>query len=761
MPDKRDFIAIFKAETEERLNKLYNGLIELEKQPDNSELMKELNREAHTIKGSARVFGYNEIQDITHKIEDIFENVAQKKLVFNSTVADRVFKSLDVIGVILGKIAKEENIDVDISVVCNGLDDLTRGGKDKKTPQDNNERKIEEPQKQQSQPVMVHASAAADVFPASASAVVSTASQPAAVIEEYIRVPVSRVDKLLNLVGEMVISKIKSSQKSAQARRLSKLVKEMQKKIADLDEMVKADSKNSEVARLLAQCNCDIQNIREESSNLYDKVSSEVMRLEPVIDELRDRMKAMRMLPCSTIFDIFPHMIRDIASKQGKEVVLEITGAQTELDKKVLEGIKTPLMHILRNCIDHGIEEPEKRAAGGKSKCGVIRLSAFHKAGNVVIEIADDGKGMDVEEIKQTALKKRCVSSQEVEKMTDKEIKNLIFTNGYSTSPIITDVSGRGVGLDVVRHDIENLKGQIGLESEKGKGAKFTLVLPLTIAIIQVILVKTGNMLFALPMSAIEEIIKIKPSDISTIERKMAVEVRGGVVPVVSLEEVLGLPPTDEIENDEKQNDELSVVLTTSLDKRVGFIVDRIVSQEEIFIKGLGKHLGRIKNVNGAGILGTGEVVVILNIADLIAQGRLSHPAVLDRKIVSKENKKGKRILVVEDTLSTRELEKSILEANGYTVDTAVDGMDAIDNLSKAKFDLVVTDVQMPRMDGFEFCKTIRKNEKYKDMPVVMVTALEKEEDKRHGIEAGVSAYIVKGSFDQSNLLDTIERLIG
>jgi two-component system chemotaxis sensor kinase CheA len=753
MPDKRDFIAIFKAETEERLTKLYNGLIELEKQPDNPELMKELNREAHTIKGSARVFGYNEIQDITHKIEDIFESIKQKKLVFNSVVADKVFKSLDVVGVILGKIAKEEKVDIDISVVCNALDDLIESGKDKKPAQNDNEQKIQEPQKQESQAPTVSA--------VSAVPTISATFQPVPSIEEYIRVPVSKVDKLLNLVGEMVISKIKSSQKSAQAKRLSKLVKEMQKKIADLDEMIRADSKNSEVAKLLAQCNCDIQNIREESSNLYDRVSSEVLHLEPVIDELRDRMKAMRMLACSTIFDVFPRMIRDIASKQDKEVVLEITGGQTELDKKVLEGIKMPLMHILRNCIDHGIEKPDKRAACGKPRCGTIKLSAFHKAGNVVIEIADDGIGIDVEEIKQTALKKRCVSSQEIEKMTDKEIRNIIFMNGYSTSPIITDVSGRGVGLDVVRHDIENLKGQVGLDSEKDKGTKFTLVLPLTIAIIQVILVKTGNMLFALPMSAIEEIIKVKSGDISTIEKKMAIAVRGSVVPVVSLDEVLGLPPNDKVENEEKQSDELSVVLTTSLDKRVGFIVDYVVSQEEIFIKGLGKHLGRIKNVNGAGILSTGEVVVILNVADLIAQGRLSHPAILDRKTASKEKKKEKRILVAEDTLSTRELEKSILEANGYTVDTAVDGLDAINSLSKAKFDLVVTDVQMPRMDGFEFCKTLRKNEKYKDIPVVMITAMEKEEDKRHGIEAGVSAYIIKGSFDQSNLLDTIERLIG
>ncbi len=740
MPDKQDFIAIFKAETEEHLTKLNNGLVTLEKHPENLELIKELNREAHTIKGSARVFGYLEIQGIAHKIEDIFDNVAQKKLTLNSIISDKIFKSLDCIRAILEKIANEEKIDIDISEICKELENASQIGlNENKTPIVSNNNFETKKAESQESIYMQHTSQ----------------------IEEYIRVPVSKVDQILNLVGEMVIRKMKSSQKSSQVKRLIKLAGEIQKKNSDLSETIKTDLKNSDAIKLITQCTNGIQKLKDESVNLYDNVLTEILHLEPVIDELQDKMKAMRMLPCSTIFDSFIRMVRDISLQQGKQVNLEISGGQTELDKKVLEGIKAPLMHILRNCIDHGIEAPARRKTLRKPGFGTIKISAFHKGGNVIIEIEDDGKGMDIEEIKKTALKKNLVSITDLEKMTEKEIDNIIFMNGYSTSRIITDVSGRGVGLDVVRHDVENLKGQVSFDTEKDKGTKFTLVLPLTIAIMQVLLIKCRDMLFAIPMSSVEEIIRVKPVDISTIEGKMAIQIRNNIIPVVNLDEILRLPPVETPEKEEKTDKALSIVLTSSLDKKVGFIVDKIVGQEEIFIKNLGRHLGKLKKVSGATILGTGEVVVILYIADLIAESRLSHSAAVNKTLITKEKKKGRKILVVDDSITTRELEKSILEAHGYIVDTAVDGLDAINNINKDNFSLVISDIEMPKMDGFELCRALNNNESYKDIPVVIVTALEKEEDKRRGIEAGAAAYIAKGTFNQSNLLDTVERLIG
>jgi len=776
MSEKKDLIAIFKVETDDHLTKLDKGLVELEKHPENMELVRELNREVHTLKGAARVFGFYEIQDIAHKIEDIFEQVAQERAAFSSPIAERIFRGLDAIRTILEKIVVGEKVDVDISDVCRELEECIseepaireqkkkdRGQKALREAGGGAQEKEKASQKPQMKAeghgkTYEEKKPMDEVVPRLNEAVVTHQS---AQMEEYIRVPLSRVNKLLYLVGEMVINKMKSSAKIAQAKRLSKLSKEAQKNISGVSEAIKREfsREDGEVTKLLSQCDAQIQKLREDTVELYDNVSTEAFHLDPVIDELQAKMKEIKMLPLSTIFEGFPRMVRDIASQKGKEVNLEISGDKTELDKKVLEGIKTSLIHILRNSIDHGIEEPDVRVALGKPQSGTIKISAFHEADNVVIAIEDDGKGMDIEGIKQTALKKRLVSSDDLEKMTEKEILNIVFMDGYSTSPIITDVSGRGIGLDIVRRDIRDLKSQVILDTEMNKGTRFTLVLPLTISIIQVLLVRIQGMLFALPMLPIAESLKINMEDVSTIEGRMAIQVREHIVPVVRLSEVLELPPT----RDEggKAKEEMPVVIATSLDRRVGFIVDEIVGEDEVFIKSLGEHLGKVKNVSGASLMGTGEVVVVLDIADVIANSAFSHPGVTGERPIPQKKRKEKRILVVEDALSTRELEKSILETQGYFVDTAVDGLDALDRMTGTRYDLIVSDIEMPRMNGFELCKTLKEKEEYKDIPVVMVTALDKEEDKRRGIEAGAAAYIVKSAFEQTNLLDTVERLIG
>jgi two-component system chemotaxis sensor kinase CheA len=773
MPDKRDIIAIFNAETEDRLTKLETGLVELERKPQNMELVKELNREAHTLKGAARVFGFSEIQDIAHRIEDIFEDVAQKGVIFSSPVAERIFRGLDTIRAVLEKIGREEMVDIDVSDVCKELEQCTAGKlltrerrredrgqkrvKGTQTKESGRSRKRKPKKSETIEKTATREKPDEVARPPSKAMTLPSSTQT----EEYIRVPLSRVNKLLYLVGELVINKMKSSAKIGQAKRTSKLSREALKGISVLSETMKKEFllQNGEAAKLLSQCTAQIQKLTEHNLNLYDTVTTEAFHLDPIIDELQAKMKEIKMLPLSTIFEGFPRMVRDIASQQGKEVNLEIFGEETELDKKVMEGIKAPLIHILRNCIDHGIEDVDTRDALGKPRHGTIKVSAFNEADNVVIVIEDDGKGIDIDKVRETALGKGLVSSDELEKMTEKEILHIVFMNGYSTSPIITDVSGRGMGLDIVMRDIKSLKGRVILDTEKNRGTKFTLVLPLTIAIMQVLLVKAGKMVFALPVLPIEESIEVDVEDVSTIEGRMAIQVREHTVPLVRLSQVLELPPTGDEEG--KTKDKIPAIIASSLDRRVGFLVDEIVGEEEVFVKSLGRHLGKVRNVSGASILGTGEVVVVLDITDLIANSALSRPTVPERRPAPRKRRREKRILVVEDAFSTRELEKSILEAQGYLVDTAVDGLDALDRMTSAKYDLVISDIEMPRMDGFQLCEAFKENEEYRDIPVVMVTALEKEEDKRRGIKVGAAAYIVKSAFEQSNLLDTIERLIG
>ena len=757
MPEMKDLIAIFRAETEEHLTKLDNGLVELEKQPDHLELVRRLNREVHTLKGSARVFGFNEIQDIAHRIEDLFEAIGEKRAVFGSAMAESIFRGLDAIRTLLDRVVQGKEIDVDVSDLCRELEasvpgsqavrvrkKLRKGPKKKdgrKAPAEKFPEKTPEAGEKSEDPL--HA---------------ADASSPSIPVEEYIRVPLSRVDKLLYLIGEVVIYKMKSAATIARAKRLSKLSKEAQRAVAGLAEAIKKENlpQDGEVAKWLSHCDAQVQKLREQTLNFYDQVSTEAFHLDPVIDELQAKMKEIKMLPLSTIFDGFSRMVRDIASQQGKEVSLAVSGEETELDKRVMEGIKNSLIHILRNCVDHGIEGPEERVALGKERVGTIRISAFHEADNVIIAVEDDGRGMDIDQIRETALRKRLLSRYDLERMAEEEVWNIVFMNGYSTSPIVTDVSGRGMGLDIVKRDITQLKGRVVLDARKERGTKFTLVLPLTVAVIQVLLVEAGKMLFALPMLSITESVKVKRDEVSTIEGRMAISLRERTVPLVPLKEVLDLPHSAE---DDQTKDHLSVVIATSFEQRVGFIVDRIIGEQEVFIKSLGRHLGKVKNVSGAIILASGEVVVVLDVVDLVAQSALRVRTATGR--VTEEKGKERRILVVEDAFSTRELEKSILENHGYLVDTAVDGLDALDRMAGAAYDLVVSDIEMPRMDGFELCRTLKAKAEARDIPFVMVTALQKEEDKRRGIELGAAAYLVKSAFDQTNLLDTIERLVG
>ncbi len=743
----KDLIAIFKAETEEHLTNLDNGLVELEKQPDNVELVRRLNREVHTLKGAARVFGFSPIQDIAHRIEDIFEAIAGKRIALGSSVAERIFKGLDAIRSISEKISSEQEIRVDVSELCGELEACLVAKQGTEAVR-------------RSKPGKGHIGG--ETQPDVADTISEEGnSSPLIQQDEYIRIPLSRADKLLYLVGELVINRMKSSAKIAQTKRLSKLSRDMQKSVSSLTEAIKKEwsPPEGEVTKLLSQCDAQMQKLREHSLKLYDHISTEVFHLDPVIDELQTKVKEIKMLPLATVFNAFPRMVRDIASQQGKEVNLVISGEETELDKKVMEGIKTSLIHILRNCIDHGIEEPEMRTALGKPTYGTIKVSASHEGDNVVISIEDDGRGMDIDQIKQTALQKRLVSARDLEGMTEKEVLNIVFRDGYSTSPIVTEVSGRGMGLDIVKRDITNLKGWVTLETNKNRGTKFILVLPLTIAIIQVLLVKVQEMLCALPMVSIIEVVKVNRDDVSTTEGRMAIQFRERIVPLIRLNEALALPPTEDKEATTKQA--MFVVMVNSLDRQVGFIVDEVLGDEEVFVKSLGRHLGKLKNVSGAIIMATGEVAVVLDIEDLIVHSALSLQQLTEKKRGLGGDQREKRILVVEDAFSTRELEKSILETHGYLVDTAVDGLDALERITGHNYDLILSDIEMPRMNGFELCRTLKKNEGYREIPFVMVTALQKEEDKRRGLEVGAAAYIVKSGFEQTNLLDIIKRLVG
>jgi len=454
-------------------------------------------------------------------------------------------------------------------------------------------------------------------------------------------------------------------------------------------------------------------------------------------------------------------MVRDLAQSAGKEATLTIIGSDVELDKRVLEQIKDPLIHLLRNAIDHGLEKPDTRASLGKPRAGTITLKAEQVEKNVVITVTDDGKGLDYEAIRRVLARRNPAEAQT---LSENELTEAIFALGISTSPIVTDVSGRGVGLDVVRRNVEDLHGRIQVASNNGSGTTFTLTLPLALTSSRALVVQVSNQTYAIPLNAIERILEITPRDIYHVGGREMLRYNDSAFSVAHLSDVLGLPRLEVEQASRPLEQRLTVLLLTSAQRRMAFIVDGLRSEQEVVIKDLGRQVQRLGGIAGATITGDGAVLLVLNAGDLIKlalrnEGRSN---VVAQTTPVQETAPQKHIFIVDDSITTRTLERNILEAAGYHVRVATDGLEALNAIEAdiALPDLVISDVAMPRLDGIELTEQLKTNPRTAQIPVILVTSLASAADKARGIEAGADAYIVKGNFDQNNLLETIEQLI-
>jgi two-component system chemotaxis sensor kinase CheA len=478
-----------------------------------------------------------------------------------------------------------------------------------------------------------------------------------------------------------------------------------------------------------------------------------------MVDNLLDEMKKTMLLPFSTLLEGFPLLIRNLSVEGDKEADLAIDGDGIEIDRRILEEMKDPLIHLVRNSIGHGLEEPDARLKNNKPRRGTIKIAISQLRGDMVeITVADDGAGIDIARVKEEAVRNGEISQEEADILRDDEALRLIFRSGVSTSPIISDISGRGLGLAIVREKVERLGGAVSLESHCGAGTAFHIILPLTVATIRGILVRVSDQVFAVPTSNVERCARIKDDDIRTVENRETIILNGRPVSFVRLGSVLELPYRKNV----KENRFTPVIVLRSADKQIAVGIDEVLAEHEVLVKGLGRQLSKVRNISGVAIPGSGKAVPILNVPDLIRTAvKARQPLPIITASPEKEGKAGKGyILVVEDSITSRILLKNILETAGYRVRTTVDGIDAMTTLKNEEFDLVVSDIEMPGMNGFDLTAKIRSDKRLADLPVVLVTALERREDRERGIEVEADAYIVKSSFDQSNLLEIVKRLI-
>lgn len=744
--DKKFFYSKFKEEAREHIEKLNNGLLALESDPERTEILDDILREAHTLKGAAGIVEFTDIGKIVHKIEDVLISVKEKKIKLDGENVRLLFFGLDSVSLLVETQTEGQEGGVDVKKVCESLDRVysaeNKGGKKENTEEQS-------------------ISVSEKTTPPTNQAIFRK-------IDETIRVDTVKLDKLINLVGEIAIDQIRSHGASMVLRNLVNLsreqvatFKQIKRKIQDRINENDYDTEEFNSKIIFLENLCD--QLKIDIHKLWREQNELINHRDLIVSELQQEVMTARMLPIATVFNIFPRAVYDLSREQKKKIKLNMEGLETELDKKMIEEIRDPLIHLIRNAVDHGIESPETRMALGKSEEGSINLLATQEGESIVIKMEDDGAGVDKEKIKETAIKKNYINSAEIAAVSEYELLNLLFRPGFSTSEKVTDVSGRGVGLDVVKKNIEELKGTVDLCSEQGKGTTITLRLPLTLAIIRVLLVKIKEDVFALPTSSIEETVRLYAADIKRVEGEDVIDLRGTIVPIVNLADVLGVPDSDKKVILKKEK--ISSVIINSSGQKIGLIVDGLIGEQSVVVKSLGSYLKGIGAVAGATVLDKGEVVIILHVPDLVnlicsSKRSSGGEKIFGVQFKSKELEQNKLILLVEDSPVTRELERDILERFGYQVEIAADGMEAISLLSEHSFDLIISDIQMPRMDGFQLVEYIRKEESYKDIPVIIVSSLDKEEDVRKGAEVGANAYVLKSSFDQADLNETIKRLV-
>jgi two-component system chemotaxis sensor kinase CheA len=724
--DVQKLLPDFVAAARENVAAINQGLFKLEHDPADRETLQEVYRHAHSLKGSALTMGFERMGKLAHRMEDVLRAFQDGSLPVTSDICDALFETNDALSTMLETVAASKrmklNVEGTIAQLERFLSKLRPG--DARWP-----RKATIPPPE---PVV-------------------TPAVPVPAIDT-VRVPIGKLDDLVNLAGEAAIG---HTRLATAVESLARLRERWRRFRLREDLRRQGNGGDGPEAGVAAEELLALGRGLEETSWELEEAAESTGRL---IENLQHRSMEIRMLPLAIVFGTLPKAVRDLSRQFGKRVDFLLEGTETIIDKRILEQIGDPLIHLLRNALDHGIEMPEERRRLGKPEVGTLLLRARHDGSKVVLTLEDDGRGIDPELLRETALRKGFLDKREAELWSESQLYDLVFLPGFSTSPLVTDISGRGMGLDVVRTNVEKLKGQVQVTSRLGTGARFVISLPLTLATIQALLIRCAGEVFAVPMFSVAKTLHLPREAITAIQGKLAIVEENEVIPVRSLTTALGWQEDEGLQRSAR----LMLVVLQAGERKTAFVVEDILGGREIVTKELAGHLHEVRYLAGATILGSGQVALILDVPALvwqdIAEAReecrwLDQPRALpSRRQV---------ILVVEDQVVTRQMEKSILEAAGYRVITAENGLDAIEKLQQHQVDLVVTDIHMPHMDGFILTERIRGDRATAALPVVVVTSLDREEDRLRGLTAGANAYLVKSSFDQRVLTDTIETLLG
>lgn len=780
MDDMQEITEDFLIEAFEMVDQLDQDLVELESNPEDLELLNRIFRVAHTIKGSSSFLNFDILTNLTHNMEDVLNKARRGELKITPDVMDVVLLSIDLMKALLQAIrdsGTDANSGIDITNAVQKLQAISgnSGGESSATTETKSEEKpaessiakdsdnplSDEPEKDYSnmsaqeveaeierllkkrqeadkqmraqkrangQAVEIQAPKAPETETKTTPSATKQAQKPdakkddgktvATSVEQTVRVDVRRLDHLMNLIGELVLGK----------NRLIKIY-------GDVEE-------------------------RYDGEKFLEELNQVVSSISSVTTDLQLAVMKTRMQPVGKVFNKFPRMVRDLSRELKKNIDLIITGEETELDKSVVEEIGDPLIHLIRNSCDHGVEPAEVRKSIGKPEVGRVDLKAYNEGNHIVIEIADDGKGLDADLLKQKAIEKGLLSEKEADSMSEKEAFSIIFKPGFSTAKSISNVSGRGVGMDVVKTNVEKLNGIIEVDSEKGVGTTFKLKIPLTLAIMQALLVGAQEEYYAIPLSSVIETVRIGQDEIYSVDGKSVLRLRNEVLSLVRLADIFGVDSVLE------STSEVYVVIIAIAEQKIGVIVDYLIGQEEVVIKSLGYYLKNTQGIAGATVRGDGKITLIVDVAAMMEMAKdikVSINAAMEEAQTAKVKSAPSDyvVLAIDDSSTDRAIMKKCLKSLGVTVLEASNGLEGLEIVKNGDkpLDAVLVDIEMPKMDGYTFAAEVRKYNKFKNLPLIAVTSRTSKTDRMRGVESGMTEYITK-PYTPEYLVNVVKRNI-
>jgi two-component system sensor histidine kinase and response regulator WspE len=776
-PNRLSMLELFRVEAENQTAVLTAGLLELERGSPSPALFETLMRAAHSLKGAARIVNLRPAEKLAHALEDCFVALQQGKVSPRQLQTDVLLRGVD----LLADFAKRPEAGADAQVInftaqiqhllasASGRPPVPERAASAPGPGPETETKPAEPS-----PAEDHGFVPLEEIPGwlpaqtgahpSARASVESAAQALALrkhepAERYLRLTAERLNRLLGLAGESLVESRWLRPFADSLQRLKRHQTDLAQEVEHLREGLEADRLSERSRSCFNELLLQLGSSRQYLADRMQELDLFERRFAQLSQRLYLEVLRTRMRPFSDGVRRFPRMVRDLARALGKEVRLEIHGETTQVDRDILERLETPLAHLVRNAVDHGCETPDERHRAGKPPEMTLRIEARHSAGVLLVAVSDDGAGVPLERVRRAISERELAAPAKAEALSEAELLEYLFLPGFTLKETVTEISGRGVGLDVVQNMVKAVRGGIRLGNQAGRGFRVQLQLPLTLSVLRALLVEVAGEPYAVPLTQITRALKVARAGIQTLEGRHHFAMDGQQVGLLSARQVL------ECGESAPAADDLPVLVLSDRNSRVGLAVDRFLGERELVVQPLDPRLGKVRDISSAALMEDGAPVLIIDvddvlrsIDDLIARGQ---PSGFRRAGFEMSARKRKRILAVDDSLTVRELERKLLAGSGYLIDVAVDGAEAWNLLGCAHYDLLITDVDMPRLNGVELAGLVKKDPRFKSLPVLIVSYKDRPADRLRGLEAGADYYLTKEEFHDETLLQAVTDLIG